>query len=78
MALYVTVSAGPRADQSVPVMVVSDRRVIDAVMAAITALLGEDDTRQPAPSTPLPIKRARGRSDVAGASLGLVGARHQS
>jgi hypothetical protein len=36
--LFVTVSAGPSADQAIPIMGISDPRIVDAVFRAIARL----------------------------------------
>jgi hypothetical protein len=38
MALYLTLSEGPRADTARPILAVSDRRIIDATLEAIRTL----------------------------------------
>ena len=41
MPLYVTVSEGPRADRSAPILAVSDTRIIGALLDAIQRLADE-------------------------------------
>lgn len=43
MPLYLTLSRGPRADQAVPILASSDRCLIEAVLAAVSALGGEEE-----------------------------------
>jgi hypothetical protein len=67
MPLYLTVSAGPRADVALPVLVVSERRVIDAMLLEIGRLAeaGEDVGGSPAPTVPERRQRTRRGATVA-------------
>ena len=50
MALYITVSRGERADTARPVLAISDRSVIDAVLSAIRQLEADSlSTREQLP-----------------------------
>ena len=44
MPYYVTVSVGPRADQAEPVLALSDRRAVRAVLRAISRMADRDDS----------------------------------
>ena len=50
MALYLTVSRGPRADLAAPVLATSDAYLVAVVLAAISHLGDSDDDRTDPPA----------------------------
>lgn len=62
MPLYLTLSEGPRADQARPILALSDRRVIDAMLREIGRLGDEpagDEEREPPSVGPLHVVKRR-------------------
>ena len=64
MPLYLTLSEGPRADQTRPVLATGDRRIIGELLRAIGQLGdscgdADEEERPPAAVRPIGSKRAR-------------------
>jgi hypothetical protein len=60
MAMYITLSEGPRADMAVPILATGDQRIIQAVLSALTRIARETTTSPDAPAVGIH-SRARSR-----------------
>lgn len=66
MAMYVTLSEGPRADMAAPILATGDQRIVHAVLAALSKIARETSGAPDAPSLPTgkPVPHRTRRANV--------------
>jgi hypothetical protein len=52
VAMYVTLSEGPRADMAAPILATGDQRIVHAVLAALSKIARETSSAPDAPAPP--------------------------